>query len=152
VWKQRWKTWTIDKPAALGDWLWQAFVVELAASLSRLTVRKVIAFIPVVILLVAYAHSIPIPPELMLVGDLLAYIDVFSMILLLSLMTRASTFLYIVRQTFERMVAFARTARTSLRSDSRHRRASGLRSKRRFGIRSKNDDDRPVPAFGVAWV
>lgn len=152
MWKQLWQTWTIDKPAVLGDWLWQAFVVELAASLSRLTVRQVIAFVPVVILIIAYLHSIPIPPELILVGDLLAYIDVFSMILLLSLMTRAATFLYIVRQTLERMLAFARYARASLRPDSRHRRAIGLRSKRRFGIRSKNDDDRQMPAFGVAWA
>ncbi|MBS0531517.1 MAG: hypothetical protein JSS22_19320 [Proteobacteria bacterium] len=152
MWKQLWKTWTIDKPAALGDWLWQAFVVELAASLSRLTVRQIIAFIPVVILIIAYAHSIPIPPELMLVGDLLAYIDVFSMILLLSLMTRAATFLYVVRQTLERMLAFVRYARASLRPDSRHRRVSGLRSKRRFGIRSKSDDDGPAPAFGLAWA
>jgi hypothetical protein len=42
-----------------------------------LTPRQVIAFIPVLILILAYAHSIPIPPELMLVGDLLAYIDIF---------------------------------------------------------------------------
>src|SRR6185312_13412828 len=90
MWKQLWKTWTIDKPAALGDWLWQAFVVELAGSLSRLTIRQVIAFIPIVILIIAYAHSIPIPPELMLVGDLLAYIDIFTVIFLVGVMSRVA--------------------------------------------------------------
>jgi len=72
MWKRFWRQWTIDKPAALGDWLWDIFVVELAAFLDRLTLRQLIAFIPVVILVVAYAHSIPIPPELMLLGDVLA--------------------------------------------------------------------------------
>src|ERR1700760_1826746 len=101
MWKQLWRKWTIDKPAAFGDWLYQVLVVELAALLDRLTLRQVIAFIPVVILLVAFAHSIPLPPELMLVGDLLAYVDVFSMILLISLLGRASTLLYVVRQAIE---------------------------------------------------
>src|SRR6202012_3915594 len=55
MWKQLWQKWTIDKPAAFGDWVWQTFVVELAALLDRVTLRQVIAFMPVVILLVAYA-------------------------------------------------------------------------------------------------
>src|SRR4051812_44834453 len=67
MWKQLWKTWTIDKPAAFGVLLWDVLVVRFAAFLDRLTVRRVIAFIPVLILGLAYAHSIPIPPELMLV-------------------------------------------------------------------------------------
>ena len=35
MWKQLWQKWTIDKPAAFGDWLWQTFVVELAALLDH---------------------------------------------------------------------------------------------------------------------
>ena len=53
--------------------------MQFAAWLDRLTLRQIIAFIPVVILVLAYYHSIPIPPELMLVGDVLAYIDIFRM-------------------------------------------------------------------------
>src|ERR1700733_12224055 len=98
MWKRFWRQWTIDRPAALGDWLWEILVVELAAALDRLTLRQVIAFIPVVILVVAYAHSIPIPPELMLIGDMLAYSDILSIILVLSLIGRASTILYAIRQ------------------------------------------------------
>src|ERR1700721_1719280 len=115
MWKQIWRKWTIDKPAAFGDWLWEVFGVELAAFLDRLTLRQVIAFIPVVILVVAYAHSIPIPPELMLVGDMLAYIDIFSMILLLSLLGRAATIFYVVRQAAEHLLELVRHARISLR-------------------------------------
>ena len=34
MWKTLWQKWTIDKPAALGDWLWDVFVVQLAALLD----------------------------------------------------------------------------------------------------------------------
>ena len=99
MWKQLWKKWTLDKPAAFGDLLWEVFVVQLAAFLDRLTLRQVIAFIPVVILVLAYSHSIPIPPELMLVGDVLAYLDIYSAILLLGLMSRVTTILFALKQT-----------------------------------------------------
>ena len=107
-----------------------------------------IAFIPVVILVVAYAHSIPIPPELILVGDMLAYIDVFSIILLLSLMGRAATILYAVRQAAEHLLQLVRHARIRLR---RHRRADGARKPRRLIARAKKDD-RHAPIYDVAWA
>jgi hypothetical protein len=44
--KQLWKSWTLDKPAAFGDWLWEILVVQLAAAIERLTLRKIIALIP----------------------------------------------------------------------------------------------------------
>jgi hypothetical protein len=152
MWKQIWRKWTIDKPAAFGDWLWDMFVVELVAFLDRLTLRQVIAFIPVVILVAAYAHSVPIPSELILIGDMLAYIDIFSIILLLSLIARAATILYVVRQAAERLLDLVRHARIRLRGpDTRHRRASGARKPRRSIVRGKKDDDH-VPIYGVAWA
>src|ERR1700735_2258843 len=98
MWKLFWRKWTVDRPAALGDWLWEVLVVALAARLDRLTWRQVIAFVPVLILLLAYAHNIPLPPEALLLSDLLAYIDIYSMILLIGLLGRAATILYVVRE------------------------------------------------------
>jgi hypothetical protein len=152
VWKQIWRKWTIDKPAAFGDWLWEMFVVELAAFLDRLTLRQVIAFIPVAILIVAYAHSIPIPPELVLVGDMLAYLDIFSIILLLGLIGRAATILFVVRQATEHLLELVRHAHMRLRHpDSRHRRAGGARKPRRLIVRAKKDDD-PASIYDIAWA
>src|SRR5437016_13639520 len=94
MWKQLWQKWTLDKPAAFGDLLWEVFIVQLAAFLDRLTLRRIIALIPIPILFLAYAHNIPIPPELMLLGDLLAYVDIFSVIFLLSIMRRRKDVLY----------------------------------------------------------
>jgi hypothetical protein len=150
--KQLWKKWTVDKPAAFGDLLWEVFVVQLAARLDRLTVREVIAFIPVLILIFAYFHRIPIPPELMLVGDLLAYIDVFAMIFLLSMIGRVGAVLYMIKQIVVRTFLIANTVLNALsRFDFRHPRATSVR-RRDFGGRTKDDDDGFAPVGDFAWA
>ncbi len=147
-----WKKWTIDKPAAFGDWLWDMFVVQLAARLDRLTLRDVIAFIPVLILIFAYLHRIPIPPELMLVGDLLAYIDVFAMIFLLSMIGRAGVVLYVMKRIVDRTFSRANAVLSALRRfDFRHRRAISV-PRRDAGERTKNEDDGCASIGGFAWA
>src|SRR5476649_2593556 len=150
--KQFWKRWTVDKPADFGDWLWEVFVVQLAARLDRLTLRDVIAFIPVVILIFAYLHRIPIPPELMLVGDLLAYIDVFAMVFLLGMIARVGVVLYVLKRTIEFAISCVGGALTSLRRlDFRHRRANSGGHRKRGSNKAKQSDGdyMPVEAFAL---
>jgi hypothetical protein len=124
--KQYWRRWTYEVPLAIGDALWEVLVVQLAALLDRLTMRQVVAFIPVVILVLAYYHRIPIPPELMLVGDFLAYIDIFSALFLLGVLSRVTTILFVVRQAATRVAALVGSVVTHLqRPDVRHRRQRG---------------------------
>jgi hypothetical protein len=153
MWKALWKKWTLDKPALAGDWLWDVFVVQLAAYLDRLTLRQIVAFIPVVILILAWYHRIPLPPELMLLGDLLAYIDIFSALFLLGILTRAETILFIIRRAAARAASLASGLVTSARRlDFRHRRERVTRSRKRWTGRSGKDDDAPVFTGGVAWA
>ncbi|WP_159006067.1 hypothetical protein [Bradyrhizobium sp. S69] len=136
-----WHRWTVDKPAAFGDWLWDVFVVQFAAWLDRLTLRKIIAFIPVVILVLAYMHRIPIPPELVLVGDLLAYIDVFAMMFLLGMIARVGVVVYVLTRAIELAIAGAGGVLTSLRRlDFRHGRAGGESRRKRGAVRRKQSD------------
>jgi hypothetical protein len=152
MFKQLWKKWTLDKPAALGDFLWEVFVVQLAALLDRLTLRQIIAFIPVVILILAYAHRIPIPPELMLVGDVLAYIDIFSVILLLSILGRVTAVWLFAKQAAEHAVKLARRVLVGMqRFDFRRSREGDLRNPKRSTGRTKLDDEYPV-IEGLAWA
>jgi hypothetical protein len=152
MFKQLWKKWTIDKPAAFGDLLWEIFVVQLAAWLDRLTLRQIIAFIPVVILGLAYYHRIPIPPELMLVGDVLAYIDIFSVILLLSILGRMTAFWLFAKQAAEHAVKLAgRVLVRVQRLDFRRQREGNMRGRKRFTGRPKPDDEYPA-IEGVAWA
>jgi len=153
MWKALWQKWTIDRPAILGDWLWDVFVVQLAAFLDRLTLRRIIACIPVVILVLAYCHRIPIPPELMLLGDLLAYIDIFAVLFLLGMLSRAATILFIAKQVAARVGSLARSLMTDVRRlDIRHRRERGTKARKPLTGRPRNDDDEPVIAGVVAWA
>jgi hypothetical protein len=148
MWKAFWRKWTIDRPAAFGDLLWGVLVVQLAALLDRVTVRDIIAFIPVVILVWAYTHHIPLPPELMLVGDLLAYIDIFSVFFLLGVLSRIATIVFIVKQASARVTGLASSLLKRVQ-DLRHRREARTRSRKRLTGSRKDDDGERV--VGLSW-
>lgn len=146
--KQLWRRWTYEVPLAIGDALWEVLVVQFAALLDRLTVRKVIAFVPVVIIVLAYYHRIPIPPELMLVGDFLAYIDIFSALFLLGVLSRVTTILFVVKQATARIALLIGSVVTHLQHlDVRHRRQRGAPTRPRRKP-APPDDDR---AYGNVW-
>jgi hypothetical protein len=146
--KQWWRRWTYEVPLAIGDALWEVLVVQLAALLDRLTVRKVIAFIPVVILIWAYYHSIPIPPELMLVGDFLAYIDIFSVLFLVGVLSRITTILFVVKQAVARIASLAGHVVALLQSlDVRHGRQGGAPTR----PRRKPDQSEDDGAYSGVW-
>jgi hypothetical protein len=152
MWKELWRKWTLDKPAAFGDWLWQVLVVELAALLDRITLRDIIAFIPVVILVVAYGHSIPIPPELMLLGDLLAYIDIYAVLFLIGILGRVTNIVFFFKQSAAYAARLANTLLAGAKGlDFHHRRESGAKS-RKSATRAKNENDDPAGIFGLAWA
>jgi hypothetical protein len=150
MWKAFWQKWTIDKPAAFGDLLWDVLVVQLAALLDRVTLRDIIAFIPVVILVWAYTHHIPLPPELMLVGDLLAYIDIFSALFLLGVLSRIATIVFMVQQASARVTGLAGRLLRRVQ-DLRHRREARTSNRKRLPGSARDDDGEGVAGFGSAW-
>jgi hypothetical protein len=94
----------------------------------------------------AYLHRIPIPPELMLVGDLLAYIDVFAI-------GRAGMALYDMKRMVERTFRRANTFLNALRRfDFRHRQATTGVPRSDVCGRTENEDDGCAPVYGFAWA
>ncbi|OAF13665.1 hypothetical protein AYJ54_43900 [Bradyrhizobium centrolobii] len=143
-----WRRWSYEIPLAIGDALRDVLVVQFAALLDRLTWRKVATLLPLAVLLIAYYHSVPLPPALMLVGDLLAYIDIFSVVLMLSILSRAATIAFLVKQAAARAAALLARLRTSVqRIDARHRRDAGS-ARRPCRKSDRSEDDRD---FGAAW-
>jgi hypothetical protein len=148
-----WRKLSYEIPLAVSEALWEVLVVQFAALLERLTIRQIIAFIPVLVLILAYAHRIPLPPELMLVGDILAYIDVFSVILLLGILSRAATIVFFVRQAAERTIELTRNLHAGLaRLDFRHRRKRGASGRKRSIKGAQSDDDGYGVIRGAAWA
>jgi hypothetical protein len=152
MWKALWQKWMIDKPAAFGDLLWDVLVVQFAAFLDKITLRRFIALIPVVLVIWATVHRIPVPPELMLVGDALAYIDVLSVLFLVSVLSRASTILFMARQAMARVAWLTNHVVAGVqRLDFRHRRDRRIGHRKRLFGRAKEDDE-PAVAYGLAWA
>ncbi|WP_342740225.1 hypothetical protein [Bradyrhizobium sp. B117] len=146
--KQWWRKWSYEIPLAIGDALWEILVVQFAALLDRLTWRKVVALVPVAVLLLAYYHSVPLPPALMLVGDLVAYIDIFSVVLMLSILSRAATIAFLVKRAAMRAPVLLARLRTGMqRIDPRRRRGAGSAPRRRRKSNQPEDDR----AFGGMW-
>lgn len=85
----------------------------------------------------------------MLVGDLLAYIDIFAVVLLLGILTRASTILFVTKQATARvgrlMSSLMREAR---RRDYRHGREGRARGRKRSTGRPAYGDDDPAIVSG----
>lgn len=153
MWQRFWRRWTVDKPAAFGDWLWDVFVVQLAAWLDRLTLRQVIAFIPVLILILAYLHRIPIPPELMLIGDMLVYIDIFSMVFLLSVLSRVTAILFVIKRVVTGTLQRAHILLACLqRRGIRHRREGSTGTRKGAARESRHEDDECGFFEGAAWA
>jgi hypothetical protein len=84
----------------------------------------------------------------MLVGDLLAYLDIFSILLFLSVIGRVSAILYVIRQTADRVLRLASLARLKLRRPASRRKTRVARTRRP----SNQTKDDGVPAFGLAWA
>jgi hypothetical protein len=152
MWKALWQKWTIDKPAILGDWLWNVFVVQLAAFLNRLTLRQTITLISAIILFLAYYHGVSLSPALLFVGDLVAYVDMFGVLFLLGMLSRATTILLVIKAMAARAGRLANGLVTEAqRLGVRHRRERGTRTQKRLTGRSRNDDE-PIIVGGFAWA
>jgi hypothetical protein len=77
--KSWWQKWTIDKPAAFGDWLWLVLVVQLAELLNRLTVRRVIEVVAITLLALIFVQTFPLDIAILFAGDTLMYLELVTL-------------------------------------------------------------------------
>ncbi|HZE46361.1 MAG TPA: hypothetical protein VE087_05745, partial [Xanthobacteraceae bacterium] len=71
-----WNKWTYEIPLAFGDVLWDILVVQFAAFLDRLTIRKVIEFVAIALLVMAFVQTLPIDLAILFAGDTLMYFEI----------------------------------------------------------------------------
>ncbi len=70
-----WRRWGYELPLVLGDALWEVLVVQFADFLSKLTIRRVLKFIAIAILVMAFAQTAPIDLAFLFAGDTLMYLE-----------------------------------------------------------------------------
>ena len=73
--KNGWRKWSYEIPLTIGDALWEVLVVQFAAFLDRLTIRKVIEFAVIAMLVMAFAQTLPIDLAILFAGDTLMYLE-----------------------------------------------------------------------------
>jgi hypothetical protein len=73
--KSWWRKWSHEIPLTIGDALWEVMVVQFAAFLDRLTVRKVIEFAVIAMLVMAFVQTLPIDLAILFAGDTLMYLE-----------------------------------------------------------------------------
>jgi hypothetical protein len=78
--KNWWRKWSYELPLAFGDALWEVLVVQFADFLSRLTLRRVLEFFAIAILVMAFAQTAPIELAFLFANDTLMYLE-FVMII-----------------------------------------------------------------------
>jgi hypothetical protein len=89
----------------------------------------------------------------MLAGDLLAYIDVFSFFFLLSILSRATTILFVLKQaTAWALKQLNRLQVMMQRLGVRHGREGGARTRTRSSKPTRSDDDGRAALPGFAWA
>lgn len=145
-----WRKWSYEIPLAFGDALWEVLVVQFADFLSRLTVRRVLEFLVIAMLAMAFAQTFPIDLAILFAGDTLMYLEFVVMI---RLMAGKEHFQAILRLTV-RLARFApRVSRLAIdysvsRINSVRERRNSPRPAKPRNISDQSDDGR---GFGVAW-
>jgi hypothetical protein len=148
--KNWWRKWSCEIPLAIGDALWAVLVVQFADFLSRLTIRRVLEFIAIAILVMAFAQTAPIELAFLFAGDTLMYLEFVIMVRLVA-----------GKEHFQAMLRLAallarcamRASRAAIhqpisRIDRLRERRSSARSTKPHSISGKSDDDRE---FGSTW-
>jgi hypothetical protein len=143
-----WRKWSFEIPLALGDALWEV-LVQFADFLSRLTVRRVLEFVAIALLVMAFALTAPIDLAFLFAGDTLMYLEFVVIVRLAAGRELFWHVLHLAARFARLAMRVAKTAidRTMTGINRRRERRSPARpAKPRL---SDSSDDNS--GFGAAW-
>jgi hypothetical protein len=144
-----WRKWSYEIPLAFGDALWEVLVVQFADFLSRLTVRRVLEFVAIAILVMAFAQTAPIDLAFLFAGDTLMYLE-FAVIVRLA---AGRVFFLHMLSLAARLARFAiRIVRAAIdQSVARIHRLRERRSPAHPGKPRISDQSDDGPRLGATW-
>ncbi len=143
--KDWWRKWSYEIPLGFGDALWEVLVVQFAAFLDRLTLRRVLEFVAIAVLAMAFAQTFPIDLAILFAGDTLMYLEI---LVIIRLAAGKEHLLYAMRLTARLAGLAIRALRAVVRQpvsrikQLRERRPPARSAKPR--IRDRSDDGRGV--------
>jgi hypothetical protein len=141
-----WRRWSYEIPLAISDALWDVLVVQFAALLDRLTLRRVLEFVAIAVLVMAFAQTFPIDLAILFAGDTLMYLEI---VVAIRLAAGRAQIIAMVRQIARLALGLSHAAMrhpaSRLGRWRERRRASRIT---RPTIPGRSDDD-PAPAWGM---
>jgi hypothetical protein len=148
--KNWWRKWSYQIPLAFGDALWEVLVVQFAAFLSRLTLRRIVEFLVIAMLAMAFAQTFPIDLAILFAGDTLMYLEFVIAVRLAAgrvhfreMLRLAATLARFAMRALRDAINYSASRLNRLREQ----RNPAHRAKPR-GISDPSDDGR---GFGIAW-
>jgi len=135
---------------AIGDALWEVLVVQFVDFLSRLTIRRVLEFFAIAILVMAFAQTAPIEQAFLFAGDTLMYLEIVVIVRLAAGREHLQAMLHLAA----RLARFAlRVSRVAIdysisRINRLRERRNSVRPAKPRNISDQSDDGR---GFGVTW-
>ena len=145
-----WRKWSYEIPLAFGDALWEVLVVQFADFLSRLTVRRVLEFVAIAILVLAFIQTAPIDLALLFAGDTLMYLELAVMIRLVAGREHIRAMLRLAARLARLAIRLSRVAVDCaiLRINRLRERRTAPRAATPRRISDRSDDGE---GFGVSW-
>jgi hypothetical protein len=148
--KDWWNKWSYEIPLAIGDALWDVLVLQFAAFLDRLTIRKVIEFVAIALLVMAFAQTLPIDLAILFAGDTLMYLEILVAIRLAAGRELIVAALRLTVRLAQVAVQFLRVG--AIRSTMRIKRLRERRAPARAAKPHRpNDTAEEDRDFGAAW-
>src|SRR3569833_1513231 len=92
---------TIDWPCALGDWLWAMLVVEPARLIDRITRRRVLHVIGLILLVIFFQQVVAMDLFFLFGVDLGLLMEVSAAVFLLVARQQIKTTVLVIRRSFE---------------------------------------------------
>lgn len=148
--KNWWRKWSYEIPLVFGDALWEVLVVQFADFLSRLTIRRVLEFIAIAVLVMAFAQTAPIELAFLFAGDTLMYLEFVIILRLVAGREHILHMLHIAAQLARFAMRVLRTAISlpvARMNRLRERRTLARLTKPRPAS-DQSDDGR---GYGIAW-
>jgi hypothetical protein len=135
---------------AFGDALWEVLVVQFADFLSRLTIRRVLEFVAIAILVMAFAQTAPIDLAFLFAGDTLMYLEFIVIVRLTAGKEHLQQILRMAAQLARLAMRIVRAAvsRPVSRINRLRERRNLVRSVKPLRGSDRSGDSE---GFGVAW-
>jgi len=131
---------------AISDALCDVLVVQFAAFLDRLTLRRVLEFVAIAVLVMAFAQTFPIDLAILFAGDTLMYLEI---VVAIRLAAGRQHIVAMVRQIVRLALRLSHaTLRQPVSRLSRWRQRRSAARKTRPIFPGRSDDD-PAPAWGM---